>query len=547
MANRLNVLVGATFEQNTEKKLDNELKSISNKLKKIDVGVNFNIDAEKLVKDIRKAVSTVNLSMKDFGKNFENAGSGSTKMADGFKRTADSMDTMSKAAKKSTKVVTDLEGRIQKFSETVDSGTKKTTKEFSFGKNGISSGKIIETDNSGIVFAKEQEKALNKAKEAAEKLELAQKDISRSGAWDTTSAKNYEKEIVEIRNKIESADAKLSDFENSAERLKQIGIEVKTKIDVDEKWNKALAKLESDQNIKSIKLSSQYGDLFDENKFRSYYKITESVNAELKKQKPEWEKIDDLIKNAERSANQYVAEVASANKELKNNERNAKILDSTLGRFVEFHTLGQVFSTGERAISSMVDAVSTLDSSMVELKKVTDETDGTYNKFMDDAADKAKKLGITISDYIDSTTNFARSGYDFVDAQTVAETANIMQMVSENMTADEASEYLISTMAGFQIEAENTLGIVDALNNVSNNFSITTDGLGEALKRSSAAMSAANNTLEETIALTTAANQVVQNPETVGNALKTISMDFVALHSNMYRKTYLKRGILNAA
>lgn len=166
---------------------------------------------------------------------------------------------------------------------------------------------------------------------------------------------------------------------------------------------------------------------------------------------------------------------------------------------------------------------------------------------MDDAADKAKKLGITISDYIDSTTNFARSGYDFVDAQTVAETANIMQMVSENMTADEASEYLISTMAGFQIEAENTLDIVDALNNVSNNFSITTDGLGEALKRSSAAMSAANNTLEETIALTTAANQVVQNPETVGNALKTISMDFVALHSNMYRKTYLKRGILNAA
>ena len=37
-------------------------------------------------------------------------------------------------------------------------------------------------------------------------------------------------------------------------------------------------------------------------------------------------------------------------------------------------------------------------------------------------------------------------------------------------------------------------------------------------------MSAANNSLEQTVALLTAANSVVQDPDSVGTALKTISM-----------------------
>lgn len=49
-----------------------------------------------------------------------------------------------------------------------------------------------------------------------------------------------------------------------------------------------------------------------------------------------------------------------------------------------------------------------------------------------------------------------------------------------------------------------------------NNFAISSDGIGEALKRSASAMAAANNTLEESIALITAGNSVIQDPDTVG-------------------------------
>ena len=42
--------------------------------------------------------------------------------------------------------------------------------------------------------------------------------------------------------------------------------------------------------------------------------------------------------------------------------------------------------------------------------------------------------------------------------------------------------------------------------------------------RSSGALVAANTSLEEAVALTASANTIIQDPESVGNALKTISM-----------------------
>lgn len=46
-------------------------------------------------------------------------------------------------------------------------------------------------------------------------------------------------------------------------------------------------------------------------------------------------------------------------------------------------------------------------------------------------------------------------------------------------------------------------------------MAISPEGVGEALRRSSAAMAAGNNTLEETVALLATANEIVQDPSVV--------------------------------
>lgn len=57
-----------------------------------------------------------------------------------------------------------------------------------------------------------------------------------------------------------------------------------------------------------------------------------------------------------------------------------------------------------------------------------------------------------------------------------------------------------------------------------NNFSISTDGLASALQRSVSALKTAGNDIDESIGLITAGNQVVQDPESVGAAMRVISL-----------------------
>ena len=91
------------------------------------------------------------------------------------------------------------------------------------------------------------------------------------------------------------------------------------------------------------------------------------------------------------------------------------------------------------------------------------------------------------------------------------------------MTADSANSYLISTLQGFQMSADQAEGIVDKYNEVANHFAIDTAGIGEALQRSAASLNAANTDLSKSIALVTTANITQQNPEVVGTAFKTLS------------------------
>lgn len=173
----------------------------------------------------------------------------------------------------------------------------------------------------------------------------------------------------------------------------------------------------------------------------------------------------------------------------------------------------------------MYQNVYNIDTEMIELKKVTDETATSYSNFLKGAGSTAKEIGTTISDLVSSTADFAKLGYSFSDSQELAKVANIYSVVGDEIDSiDTATKSIISTLTAFHIEANDAMSIVDKFNEIGNNYAISSGGIGDALERSASSMAAANNTLDETIALITAANTVVQDPDSIGTAFKTISM-----------------------
>lgn len=85
-----------------------------------------------------------------------------------------------------------------------------------------------------------------------------------------------------------------------------------------------------------------------------------------------------------------------------------------------------------RSIKQMVTNVKELDSAMISLKKVTDETDYTYSKIFDDASKKAQELNTSIKDIINSTAEFAKLGFTTEQAQELANVASVYSNVGGN-------------------------------------------------------------------------------------------------------------------
>ena len=232
-------------------------------------------------------------------------------------------------------------------------------------------------------------------------------------------------------------------------------------------------------------------------------------------------------------------ELTALTKDVKNFQKAAKdagFTTDTLGekiqkaykKFGGWAIITATMTKGIQYIKMMYQNVLLLDSAMTELKKVTDETQAGYDAFMDRAKNTAKEIGAALSDVITATADFSRLGYSMSEAEGLAKAALVYKQVGDGIDdVTTASQTLISTMKAFGDqygETGDAMLIVDKLNEVGNTQAITSAGLGEVLARSASAMAAAGNTLDETIALATAMNTTLQNPDQVGTTLKTMSM-----------------------
>ena len=161
-------------------------------------------------------------------------------------------------------------------------------------------------------------------------------------------------------------------------------------------------------------------------------------------------------------------------------------------------------------IRNGIKYIKEIDAALTELKKVTDETEQTYDNFLQTESKTAGKIGSTVSEFVNATADFARLGYNVAEASKLAEAATVYKNVGDGIdNIETATESIISTMKAFGIEAVDAMGIIDRFNEVGNNFAISSTGIGEAMQRSASALYAAGNTIDESIGLITAANSVV--------------------------------------
>lgn len=219
--------------------------------------------------------------------------------------------------------------------------------------------------------------------------------------------------------------------------------------------------------------------------------------------------------------------------ELKIDMENAGIAAETLGqklsRLFKEHFQTAIAMAGvamvKQGLREVYDNVVEIDDAMVELRKVTNESENAYSQFSDRAAKTARDLGASISDYISATADWSRLGYNMPDAEELARVSTLLKNVGDGIeSVTDASSYMTSVLKGFDLVAEDAQKVADLVNEVANNEPASAEDILEILTRSGAALHEAGNDLDQAVALGVAMNSVTQNAESTGQTLKTVSM-----------------------
>lgn len=193
-------------------------------------------------------------------------------------------------------------------------------------------------------------------------------------------------------------------------------------------------------------------------------------------------------------------------------------MQSYLSMYVGFYGMMNSFRNG-------LSTVRELNTALTEMRKVSEETTQSLKNYQNTTFDVANVVGTTAKQIQNSTADWMRLGESMSEAAESAKDANILFNVSEFEGIDEATESLVSMSQAYK--DLDKMDIIDVLNNIGNNYSISTDGLATALKDSASALVTANNDLNEAVSLTTAGNAITQDPSKVGAGLRTISLRLV--------------------
>lgn len=119
-----------------------------------------------------------------------------------------------------------------------------------------------------------------------------------------------------------------------------------------------------------------------------------------------------------------------------------------------------------------------------------------------------------------------KRGFSSNEAATkMAQLSSKFASISPGMSTDEAQEGLVSIIKAWGLDvSEVEREVMDNINTLGNKFAESNADLVAGMKRSAAALAATGTTYQDAFALFTGAQEVVQNAEVTGRALRSISM-----------------------
>ena len=225
----------------------------------------------------------------------------------------------------------------------------------------------------------------------------------------------------------------------------------------------------------------------------------------------------------------------TVNKELKNTGESAEkanygvknlgwSLGDAISRLSNFYLASLPIRAVQTAITDTISTIKEFDSALIEFRKVSDLAGASLTKYVAKLAEMGELTGSTMQAMVEASTEFRKSGFSDEDSAKLASVAEMYRNIAdEEISAGESASFIIAQMKAFNIEADQAEHIIDAVNEVANNFSVSSADLAKNLGNMSAIMAINNVSMEEQIGMLTGVTEITRKAGSASRGLVMIS------------------------
>ena len=314
------------------------------------------------------------------------------------------------------------------------------------------------------------------------------------------------KDLIEITNGTNKA-------AQAAQKMTSLG-----SLNFDKSINSARKYLQSIDDIQEA-LSRSYNPNF---KFIDFSKFQSELNKAGVSMKQFRNIMSNDVFKATPGMNSYLQSLVQINEHTKRVSQASQKMFTTFGNAVRWNIAANGLDSFVASIRNSLNYLTELDSSLTQIRIVSDQSAESMRKFALEANQSAKSLGKSTTDYTNAALIFYQQGLSETQSKKMADltlkTANVTQQSTR-----EASEELTSLMNGYHVAVDDMEASVDKLAAVA---AASASDLEELATAESKVASVAHTlgVSQDQLAsqLSTVISVTRQAPENVGNAFKTL-------------------------
>ncbi len=181
-------------------------------------------------------------------------------------------------------------------------------------------------------------------------------------------------------------------------------------------------------------------------------------------------------------------------------EKKGSSLLKNVVKNAEWYYISGAVSAITRSFKEALATMKEVDTELVAIQKVTNNTDAEMASLSEHAYEVASQYGVAVADYLESVGTFAKAGYKEM-SEDMAELATKTQLVGD-VNSKTANQFLLSADAAYKMKGnvEELSGVLDRANEIENNYATSIQKLAEGFPIVANVASMANMSIDETMA-----------------------------------------------